>query len=517
MRRSAVILCAVCALAACGPSRVSVTYPRPDTPRRRTLSRALGNLYVLIRKPETMKNTIANRTLKKAIRALLPFGETSFPVDSYHFASKLRRSIESRGGHILAYRVTRDAWRDDPYLRSLEPSGIMVVDFRSLRIKRTKTEKETKRKNKKGEMVTRKARYWKFEALMGLKVELVSEPGGEVLAEFPVFVKLTDQVTRRPKTEVTRAQWYKRSQKKLLARAAAKAAGKLGKIPSVRLQRALHKDKKDPVSKAALKAAFRDDWERASELWVERYAADKTRWRDVVNLAVAAEVRHEFAEAERLYKKAREAAGPDPEAKKVGWDKTLGELRQALDAVGTRSRASVAWFEAPLAVLPFSDATASVDGPMVLRELVQETLKESGYNTLPLDEVDTALRLQGYSQGGQLKGVRARKIAGWLEARRLIFGHVAHFEEITLGIYGRRRVAGRLRLYDHGKGKYTWSGDRPAVNEGPIARSGGEALGRLAGQLARGMFERIAGKPLGRECAQFARQNLETLPLRPSK
>ena len=147
--------------------------------------------------------------------------------------------------------------------------------------------------------------------------------------------------------------------------------------------------------------------------------------------------------------------------------------------------------------------------------LVEKTLRKGGYNTIDLDTVDRGLRAQGFSQGGQLKRAKPRQFAKWLGAQRLLYGHISHFDEIMLGIYGRRHVAGKLWLWDKNEKRRLWSSNQPAINESPIATDGGQGLGQLAGQLLFGLAERMIGKPLGIESAQFVRQNLETLPLKP--
>ena len=107
---------------------------------------------------------------------------------------------------------------------------------------------------------------------------------------------------------------------------------------------------------------------------------------------------------------------------------------------------SAPWFATRIAVLPFSDEVNSVEAPVMIRRLVFERLRQGGYALVPLEEVDIALRRHGFSQRGQLKNINPQQLAEWLSVSRLLYGHLDTFDNISLGIAGRRAVGGDLSL-----------------------------------------------------------------------
>lgn len=503
------------ALAACGGGhRVYVTYPKPATPEARALTRALGNLYLLLRVPPMPQESLVGRAALRTVRRVEPLSALLFEVDARRFADELQRGFSGRGGQVLAYRVLPGGGGEDPFLERLAPSGLLSVDFRSLELDRREVEQDVVVRDSEGKSEKRKAKYLHFTARLRMEVVLKDYPGGRVLAQ---GVRVAEFAKALPfRGSMDERAFYREHQGPLMAAAARAAAEGLHVAPVVRRHRNIRSEKKEPLSARALKAARRGEWEEASRLWAERLDAGKGGWLDWVNLAIAAEVRQEFAEARRLYEKALEASGADVRADAIRWQVVFSDLDDAVDAVGIRSRSAVEWFQSPVAVLPFTDDTMSIDGPRLLRELTAGALRDGGYEVLPVEDVDRGLRRLGVSQGADIRTRPPAEMAKAVGAGRLVFGHVDQYREIMLGPYGRRVVAGRLSLRAPESGAALWSSDRPVVREEAAEKASEEqAAAMFAGQLLRGLFERVAGKPLGREAAQFVRQNLQTLPQKP--
>lgn len=504
------------ALAACGGHRVYVSYPKPATPEARDMTRVLGNLYLLLRVPPLPQESLVGQAAVRMVRRVEPLSALLFEVDARRFARELQRRLSGRGGQVLAYRVLPGGGGEDPFLERLAPSGVLSVEFRSLELDREELERDVVVRNSEGKPENRKAKFSLFKARLRLEIVLKDYPGGRVLAQGARVVELGREAPYRQGEAPDAARFYRDNLGALMAEAARAASEGLHGAPVVRRHRSIHVDKKDPLSARALKAAGRGEWEEASRLWAERLDSGKGGWLDWVNLAVAAEMRQEFAEARRLYEKALEASGTDVRADAIRWQVVFSDLDDAVDAVGIRSRSAVEWFQAPVAVLPFTDEVMSVDGPQLLRELTAEALREGGYEVVTIEDADRGLRRHGVSQGTDIRTRGASELAKAAGAARLVFGHVDAFQEVMLGAYGRRVVAGKLSLRDPSSGAVLWSSDRPVVREEAAESASGAEIGaRFAGQLLRGLVERVAGKPLGREAAQFVRQNLQTLPQKP--
>lgn len=474
------------ALCACGPPRIRVAYPAGDTPEALAAAKALSQLYLV-------------------------FPEEDGDHDLGAFASAFDEALRARGGALLAYRAAPAG--PDPFLAELAPSAVLELDLSFGPVTRSDFEKEVKTKDSEGKEQTRKDPYTRVARRLDATLRL-SAQGVEPL-ERSVWVVESEEKPRDEAKKTSDPVWARRFAEKLARSAAARAATALPAPRAVTRERTLHVDKEDPASKDASYKAQEGAWEEASALWAAKLDGGTGGWRELWNLAVAAEQRKAYSEAERLFKKSQEAAGTDPAAASSPFAEAAADAaRGAL--LFARSEAAAAFFARPLAVLPFSDDTTSVDGPANLRKMTAEALSRGGYAALELEEVDRALRRHGYSQGGQLARGKPKDFAAWTGAERLVFGDVTEFRNVMLGFLGSREVAGTLRLWDASAGADIYVSTRTAASrEGTL--DGADAAGRLAGQLGKALFEAWRGKPLGPESALWVVRSLQGLPLRPPK
>ncbi len=480
--RQALLVCAAALLAACASNTVRLSYPMPGDAPQTAAAKALSAVYV----------------------AFEGAGEDD---DLGGFAKGLDAALAERGGNVLAYRRAEPG--PDPYVERLAPRGVLHVSLEPAAVTRADFENEVKSKGKDGVETTSKVPMTRLTARMKAAASLEAPDLPPV--ETRTGVQTSQTFSRETAKYRDDADWLREKLPSLFAKAGKNLGQNLPAPASVTRTRTIYEDEKDEVSKQAAGKAREGHWEDASALWAQRMEGGSGSWRDLANLALAAEVRKVFPEAERLYRKAREAAGADPEAAKVPWDAVLADLAGAR-ALVPRVEAAHAWFSAPLAVLPFSDETTSVDGPENLRRMAARALEAGGYLVIPLDEVDAALRRHGFSQGGQLKLGTAEKFAAWTGAQRLLFGHVAEFRNIMLGVYGRREVSGNLRLWDKTEGEIL--SVSPDVVREETAK-GDRAAANFFGELASALFEGMLRKPLGAESARFLLRGLQGLPLKP--
>ena len=94
------------------------------------------------------------------------------------------------------------------------------------------------------------------------------------------------------------------------------------------------------------------------------------------------------------------------------------------------------------------------------------------------------------------------------------FDIVTEFDEVNVGIYQKRSVAGTLSLWDRKEKRKTWISKATVKNE-VLASSDEDAIAKFIGGIGRAWFERLKGHPLGPETKEFVRLALESLPRKP--
>lgn len=483
--RTAALTLLAGSLTACVPGTVRVAYPAGDSPEDIAAAKALSQVYVV-------------------------FSLDDGDQDLGAFGAALDEGLRGRGGAVVAYRAAGAG--PDPFVSELAPTSILAVDLTLGPLERSDFEKEVKTKDKEGVETVRKDPFTRLTRRLTASLALRS-PDGEDRGSRSVTAERSEEKPRAEGAKVGEGAWLNRHGDKLLRDAAKRAAAALPAPRVVTRDRELFIDKKDDASKDAASKAFDGAWEEASALWVGRLEDKRGGWRELWNLAVAAEQRKAYAEAARLYRKAGAEASSDTAAAKVPFSEAAADsLRGA--ALFSRSTAAAAFFARPTAVLPFSDDTTSVDGPANLRLLTAAALRRGGWAVTDVEETDRALRRHGYSQGGQLKRADPADIAEWTGTERLFFGNVTEFRNVMLGFLGRREVVGTLRLWDAGPGAVVYEAEKSAVTqEGTL--DGADATGRLAGQLGKSLLEAWTRKPLGAESALWVVRALQGLPLRP--
>lgn len=474
------------ALAACVPSRVRVSYPASDDPAALAAAKVLSQVYAV-------------------------FPEEDADADLGAFAAAFEEALKARGGSLLAYRAAPPG--PDPFLKELAPSAVLSVDLAWGPLLREEFQKEVKTKDKDGVEKTEKRPFTRLKRRLEAVVSLRSVDAADGGTLESVSAERSEEKGSPEARKVSEAAWMSRHGGELIKAVARSAAAALPAPRTVTREREVFFDKEDPASKAASEKALGGSWEEASALWAERLEEAKGGWRELWNLAVAAEQRRAFAEAERLFRKAGESAAGDPASEKTPFADAAADAARA-QRFAPRSESAATFFSRTTAVLPFSDETTSVDGPANLRWMTYDALRRGGWAVGDPHNVDARLRELGYSQGGQLKRVDPAALSRRLGAERLFFGDVTQFRNVTLGFFGRREVEGSLRLWDASAGGEVYAAERAVVNQdGTI--DGGDAAARLAGQLGKSLLENWLRKPLGTESALWVSRVLQSLPMRP--
>lgn len=474
------------ALAACVPSRVRVAYPASDDPAALAAAKALSQVYAV-------------------------FPEEDADADLGAFAAAFEEALKARGGSLLAYRVSAPG--PDPFLAELAPSAVLSVDLAWGPLQREEFQKDVKVKDKEGVERTEKRPFTRLKRRLDAVVSLRSPDAVEGGTLESVSAERSEEKAAAEALKVPEAAWMSRHGGELLKAVARAAAGAMPAPRTVTREREVFSAKEGPASKEASEKAFAGSWEEASALWAQRLEGGQGGWRELWNLAVAAEQRRAFAEAERLFRKAGDSAAGDPESAKTPFAEAAADAARA-QRFAPRSEAAAAFFSRTTAVLPFSDDTTSVDGPLNLRRMTSDALRRGGWSVGDPDNVDARLRELGYSQGGQLARVDPASLSRRLGAERLFFGDVTQFRNVTLGFSGRREVEGSLRLWDAAAGSEVYRAERSVANHDGTSDAG-EAAARLAGQLGKSLLENWLRKPLGAESAVWVSRVLQGLPMRP--
>jgi len=153
-----------------------------------------------------------------------------------------------------------------------------------------------------------------------------------------------------------------------------------------------------------------------------------------------------------------------------------------------------------IAVLPLYNATNDVDGPMVIRELVDGRLRNYHYDVKPLNTVDETLRDKfGITLGSQLDYSTPEKLGEELGVDAVLYGYLLNFDTLTTIVYNVKKVRAAFRLVDVKSGKTIWTGAkgvRAVVSMGGRDKGGAavEAVGEsLDKDSGTDIFKTIPG------------------------
>ncbi|MCM2266143.1 MAG: DUF799 family lipoprotein [Elusimicrobiales bacterium] len=492
MRKAALLLPLL--LSGCGGYySVRVPYNLPDMPGAASARPALSSLYLKVvtapPEPDNALGALAGALMNRQ-------GPEFRPSELGRQAAK---ALNRPGARVCAWRVDKTGG-EDPFTAGLKPAGLLKVEALPPSVSSKKEERSTVYYNKKKQAQTVKNKVWAYSASLYAKVALYALPAMEELDSWSDTFSFTEDRLDNSKDA---GDWYADNEGKLYSALTARLTGRYAGRPVERV-RPLFAVKKDKESEEALKLAQRNSWNQAEEVWARRAKA-AGGWRDHLGLAVAAELKKDYASAGEHYRLAQAAGGSDKDARFVRWAEIFRDL-EIFSSTAAAGRCGGEWFGRRTALLPFTDQTTSLDGPPLVRGLVYESLKAAGYDLVPLEETDETLRRRGFSDGGQLAAAKPADIAAWLGADRLIYCDISDFGEIMAGVYNRRMVKGSARIWEAGAGELSFEESVVKVKTPKSFAAG------LFTQLAKGLAERIKNKPLAYESALFARQLTENLP-----
>lgn len=495
MRKFSLLLLAAL-LSGCGNYfNARVPYMLPDSPNAAAARRAMGGLYLVVKTQVPAGETAAGNLLGSLLN-------TAGPDDSPDaLAARAARALTRPGMRVCAWRVDKSGADTDGFARQLAPSGVLEISASRPSLSSRKEERSSVYYDKKKQRQETKTKVLVYSASLTAGFRLLSWPDSAPLDSWSETFSYTED---RYDNSTDPADWYAGNEEKLYGALTAKLVARYAGREVVRLRPVFTK-KGDKQSEEAASLANRKEWGKADGIWLKRAAAEGG-WRDYLGLAVSAELRKDYPGAAEYYRQAEKRAGGDKEAGGLNWAGIYRDLEIAAATVPASGCAG-SWFGVRTAVLPFTDETTSIDGPPLVRSLLYERLRESGYNLVSLEDTDEALRRHGFTDGGQLGAAKPEEIAAWLGAGRLVYGDLEDFGEIMAGLYNRRTVKGSVKIWDAAT-KEAVSFDESVVR----VKTPKSFLGGMFGQLAKGLAERIKNKPLAYESGLFSTQAAGNLP-----
>jgi len=243
---------------------------------------------------------------------------------------------------------------------------------------------------------------------------------------------------------------------------------------------------------------------RQRKVRTEKDGALKAEW----NAGVDSEKAGAWDAARTHYRAALAAAGKKGDRREL--EVYLAELDRLAGAPAPRTVvAGQAWFDEPLAVLPFSNGSNNVTAPVQLRAAAVGRLAAMGYRIVPPADIDARLREKGVTSGDQLGSLKPADIAAAAGTRRILSGNVEVFGVVNVGVYYRREVRVRLRMLD-AEGNAGWE----SVGECFREAAPDDASAAFIAGLVGGLVEKAARSYLKGEAEAAVLGGLNTLPSR---
>lgn len=479
---------------------VKIPYFLPESQNAAKTKEALSSLYILVKsEPEVEKNLIGN-----ILSGLTKSGY--YEVDSLSLAKRLSRLFLSNGAGVKFYRTDKTGKKKDSFATFFKPSGILEIKLSNPNVSATKKENTVYDKKTKKRIV--KSVVWVYKASIRADIKLLSYPKKEMIDKWTnQFVYAEERADNKRSTE----HWYRSVQESVFKSGIKKFGARyFGK--SVVRNRPIFTKKKDKESEKAAVLSRKNKWEEAEALWLKR-TGEKEDWRDYLNVAVSYELKKDYSNALKYYRKAKEKSARDKESKSIRWKEIFGDIEAMTSPIIQRAIGENKWFESKIAILPFANATVSLDGPVMIREMIYEGLKRSGYDVLSLKETDKILRKHGFNDGGQLGAAQNEDLCEWLGVQRLVFSNLTDFNQVMAGIYSKRSVQGEVSIWSL-KTKRGILAAQESVVRVSLPKS---LVKGLAWQLANNLWEKIKNKPLAHESSIFVRRVVGAFPSKPAE
>jgi hypothetical protein len=169
-----------------------------------------------------------------------------------------------------------------------------------------------------------------------------------------------------------------------------------------------------------------------------------------------------------------------------------------------------------IAVLPLTNETTDLDGPVMIRNLMKIELFKNGYDTLETAAITTALKNEGITDAGQLKTISREELNQILSADAVLYGELLNFRHLLTGVYNERAVKTGFELVALANGDTLWNDNRQISNKEIGSTPFGIIKGLIWGTGKR-IYEKSRGLPLYPESKELVATHLATLPWGPNR
>ena len=484
-------------IAGCGNYRYArISYPSVQP--NQDMRDALASLYVVVKTKSNQKIKITNNLLKSLI------GGSHADINGLLLAKGVAKDFNDKGARVAAFRFLDAKSMEFDLAGKIKPQGILEINLSEPALSISEIEREVEYYDRKTkEKKKGKTRVWIYEVTLNANLKLIAFPGLMLLDKWTAPIEYKEEHNSK---DMNKEVWFERIQEKMFKKVQNKFSSRYFGVPVLKNRRVFFK-KKDKESEKAYKFSQKKKWNKAEAIWLKRIK-EKSDWRDINNMGVSKELKKEYSAALKYYRLAREKSADDKEAKGIRWKGIFKDIDFAVSGKIKPVKNSFKWFDYKVAVLPFSSEVVSMDGPVMLRKMIFEGLKESGYDILTIEKTDALLREKGFSDGGQLTRVDKKKICQWLNVDALVSANVTDFNDVMAGIYNKRIVSGKVSFWSLTDKRNILDLSEEVLK---IKMPKSFVKGFL-GQVAKNWAEKLKNNPLVYESLIFSREVVGRFP-----
>ncbi|MEW6042475.1 MAG: GNA1162 family protein [Elusimicrobiota bacterium] len=166
-----------------------------------------------------------------------------------------------------------------------------------------------------------------------------------------------------------------------------------------------------------------------------------------------------------------------------------------------------------IAVLPFANQTNDLSAQDILRKMVIEEFKQSGYIPVSVDMVEEKLRNIGITDGGQLPAVAPETVSKTVGTDLLCYGTVEDFTFQNVGFVVKKKVTLNIKIMS-GTSKEVLFEAAGTGNDLKIYTKKDEAKKAFVRETAFKLVQNILKFPLRRESEIAIRKIFSKIPRR---
>ena len=167
-------------------------------------------------------------------------------------------------------------------------------------------------------------------------------------------------------------------------------------------------------------------------------------------------------------------------------------------------------FPVKIAVLPFSNLSVDMQGPLVIRNVLETRLAASQYELANSQDIDEKLKSLGITDGGQINATTPQKLGLLLDTEALVYGELVEFKNMNIGVYSNRVVEAKLKLVDAKTGQTIWEAQKKYSNK-KFGLDKDAIRDNLVSGYANKMLENILKNPLRQETEMVVAQLVKNL------